>query len=168
MCHDPQRPAPPAGGPGPQGAGKALPQPPDPGLGGGAGKGAPAPSPAFARGLAGWGILARGMAWWAPAQTPFDARPSPPATPWHTRPDPFLHPNDPPVTRTLTSQLISLAAPWEENSPLFSYVNEVLGHKAGAPAPPPRPFCSPVSLVPNRGGLLLLGRRRDNHGTRRA
>jgi hypothetical protein len=29
------------------------------------------------------------------------------------------------------AKLISLAAPWEESSPFFSYLNEILGHKAG-------------------------------------
>jgi len=29
------------------------------------------------------------------------------------------------------AKLLSLAAPWEEGSPLWSYLNEVLGHRAG-------------------------------------
>jgi hypothetical protein len=29
------------------------------------------------------------------------------------------------------AKLLSLAAPWEENSPVFTYLNEILGHKAG-------------------------------------
>ncbi|KIZ01686.1 hypothetical protein MNEG_6274 [Monoraphidium neglectum] len=29
------------------------------------------------------------------------------------------------------AKLVALAAPWEESSPFFSYLNEVLGHKAG-------------------------------------